>query len=148
MGGRLVVVERSQAFGAPVEHVWPVLSGPEALALRPSSFAFDVAAPPAARLRVVVSVPWAKPIFVAYEVREEVPGQVVSLTLPGRPADGGEAFTLSVVPESAGSRVRIQVRTAVARRKGQPPARGLLAASAAAVAWRALRRCRRPGAAA
>jgi uncharacterized protein YndB with AHSA1/START domain len=119
MSGRLVVVERSQAFGAPAEQVWPVLAGPEALALRPGSFAFDVAAPPAARLRVAVSVPGAKPIVVAYQVCEEVPGQVVSLTLPGRPADGGEAFTLSVVPERAGSRVTIQVRTAVAHRKGQ-----------------------------
>ena len=119
MSGRVVVVERSQAFGAPVEQVWPLLGGPEALALRPSSFAFDVAAPQAARLRVVVSVPLARPIFVTYEVREEVPGQVVSLTVPGRPADRGEAFTLSVVPEPAGARVTIRVRNGVAHRKGQ-----------------------------
>ena len=104
---------------APAERVWPLLSGPAALALRPSSFAFDVAGPPAARFRVVLSVPGVTPIFVAYEVREEVPGRVISLTLPGRHADGGEVFTLSVVPERAGSRVSIQVRTVVARRSGQ-----------------------------
>jgi uncharacterized protein YndB with AHSA1/START domain len=117
MSGHPVLVERSRVLGVPVEQVWPLLSGPEALALRPNSFAFDVAAPPAARLRVAVAVPLAKPIFVAYEVREEVPGQVVSLTVPGRPADRGEALTLSVVPEPVGSRVTIQVRTAVADRK-------------------------------
>ncbi len=118
MRGR-VLVERSQAFGAPVQQVWPLLSGPGALALRPGSFAFDVTAPPAARLRVVLSVPGITPIFVAYEVREEVPGQVVSLTLPGRQPHGGEVLTLSVVPERAGSRVAIQVRAVVAHRKGQ-----------------------------
>lgn len=101
-----------------------MLSGPGALALRPGSFAFDVAAPPSARLRVVLSVPGVKPVFVSYEVREEVPGQVVSLTLPGRPADGGEAFTMSVVPEPAGSRVTIQARTAVAHRKAQAVVEG------------------------
>jgi hypothetical protein len=119
MSGRDVLVERSQALAAPVERVWPLLSGPGALALRPSSFAFDVAAPHTARLRVVVSVPGMTPIFVAYEVREEVRGQVVSLTLPGRRAGGGEVFTLSVVPERAGSRVAIQIRAVVADRKGQ-----------------------------
>ncbi len=118
MRGR-VLVERSQAFGAPAEQVWPLLSGPGALALRPDSFAFDVVAPPAARLRVVLSVPGTTPIFVAYEVREEVHGQVVSLILPGRHPHGGEVLTLSVVPERAGSRVAIQVRAAVAHRKGQ-----------------------------
>jgi hypothetical protein len=119
MSGRPVFVERSQAFGAPAEHVWPLLSGPEALALRPASFAFDVVAPPAARLRVVLSVPLTKPICVVYEVREEVPGQVVSLTMPGKPPDGGELFTLSVVPERAGARVAIQVRSVVANRRTQ-----------------------------
>ena len=119
MSGRPVVVERSQAFGAPVEQVWPLLSGPGALALRPGSFAFDVAAPPAARFRVVLSVPLTKPICVVYEIREEVPGQVVSLALPGKPADGAEVFTLSVVPERAGSRVTIQARNVVANRKTQ-----------------------------
>jgi hypothetical protein len=119
MSGRPVFVERSQAFGAPAGHVWPLLSGPEALALRPGSFAFDVVSPPAARFRVVLSVPLTKPICVVYEVREEVPGQVVSLTLPGKPSDGGEVFRLSVVPERAGSRVTIQVRFVVANRKTQ-----------------------------
>jgi hypothetical protein len=119
MSGHPVLVERSQVLGVPVEQVWPLLSGPEALALRPNSFAFDVAAPPAARLRVVLSVPRIAPIFVVYQVREEVRGQVVSLSLPGRYPDGGEVLTLSVVPERAGSRVTIQVRTVVARRQGQ-----------------------------
>jgi hypothetical protein len=119
MSGHPVLVERSQVLGVPVEQVWPLLSGPGALALRPDSFAFDVSAPPAARLRVVLSVPGITPIFVVYEVREEVDGQVVSLSVPGRDSDGGEVFTLSVVPERAGSRATIQVRTAVARREGQ-----------------------------
>ena len=119
MSGRPVFAERSQAVAAPAERVWPLLSGPAALALRPGSFAFDVAGPPAARFRVVLSVPGVTPIFVVYEVREEVPGRVVSLALPGRHADGGEVFTLSVVPERAGSRVSVQVRTVVARRGGQ-----------------------------
>ncbi len=119
MGGWPVVVERSQAVGAPVEQVWPLLSGPEAVALRPDSFAFDVAAEPAATIRMVLSVPWAKPIFVAYEVLEDVPGQVVSLTVPGRPTGSEEVLTLSAAPEPAGSRVTIQVRTGVANRGGQ-----------------------------
>lgn len=119
MSGRTVFVERSRAAGAPVEQVWPLLSGPGGLALRPGSFAFDVASPPAARLRVVLSVPLTTPVCVVYQVREVVPGQVVSLTLPGRPPDGGEVFTLSAVPERAGSRVTIQVRSAVADRKAQ-----------------------------
>lgn len=118
MSGHHVLVGRSQAVDAAAGQVWPLLSSPGALALRPGSFAFDVAAPPAARLRVVLSVPGMAPIFVAYEVREEVPGQVVSLTLPGHPG-GAEVFTLSVVPERAGSQVAIQVRAAVAHRKAQ-----------------------------
>jgi hypothetical protein len=48
-----------------------------------------------------------------------VPGQVVSLTLPGRPADGAEVLTLSAVPERAGSRVSIKVRSGVANRNAQ-----------------------------
>jgi uncharacterized protein YndB with AHSA1/START domain len=119
MNGRPIVVERSQTVAAPVEQVWSLLSGPQAMRLRPSSFAFDVAAPPATRIRMVLSVPLTKPIFVAYEVLEEVPGQVVSLTMPGRPADGGEVLTLSVVSGPAGSRVAIQVRSVVANRKAQ-----------------------------
>src|SRR5260370_12450234 len=90
MTGHSVLVERSQAVVAPVGQVWPLLSGPEAMALRPGSFAFDVAAPSAARLRMVLSVPGARPIFVVYEVVEEVAGQAVSLTLPGKPPDAGE----------------------------------------------------------
>ena len=117
MSGRPVFVELSQTFAVPAEKVWPLLSGPAAMALRPRSFAFDVAAPPTARFRFVVSVPGIAPIFVAYEVRDEVAGQSVSLALPGKPADGAEVFTLSVVPERAGSRVSIQVRSVVARRK-------------------------------
>jgi len=89
------------------------------MVLRPSSFAFDVAAAPRATLRVVLSAPLTSPICVAYEVREEVPGQVVSLTLPGRPPGGGEAFTLSVAPERAGSLLAIQVRAGVADHAGQ-----------------------------
>ena len=119
MSGRPVFVERSQAFGAPAGHVWPLLSGPGALALRPGSFAFDGVAPPAARFRVVLSVPVTKPICVVYEVREEAHGRAVSLTLPGRQPHGGEVLTLSVVPERAGSRVTIQVRNVVANRKTQ-----------------------------
>ncbi len=119
MSGRTVFAERSQVFAAPAEQVWPLLSGPAALALRPRSFAFDVTGPPGARFRVVLSVPGVSPIFVVYGVGEESPGRVVSLTLPGRPADGGEVFTLSVVPERAGSRVSIQVRTVVAGRSGR-----------------------------
>lgn len=119
MTGHIVLVERSHAVAAPAERVWPLLSGPEGMALRLDSFAFDVAAPTAARLRMVLSVPRARPIFVTYEVLEEVPGQVVSLTLPGKPADGGEVFTLSVVPEGTGSRMSIQVRCVVANRNAQ-----------------------------
>ncbi len=117
MSGRTVVVERSEAVSASAEHVWPLLSGPEAMAMRPDSFAFDVA-PPSDRLRMVLSVPWAKPIFVTYELLEEVPGQVVSLTVPGRPSDREEVFTLSAVPTGAGSRMTINVRSAVANPAG------------------------------
>ena len=119
MRARPVLVERSEAFSAPVEQVWPLVSGPGALALRPRSFGFDVAAPDAARIRVVLSIPVVTPIFVAYEVREQVPGRVVSLTVPGRQPNGGEVLTLSAVPERAGSRVAIQVRWGVANRKGR-----------------------------
>ncbi len=119
MNSRLVLVERSQAVGASAEQVWSLLSGPGAMALRPASFAFDVAAPPAPRLRAVLSVPLTKPVCVVYEVREEVPGQVVSLTLPGPGPDGREVFQLSVVPEQAGSRVAIQVRNIVANPNGE-----------------------------
>lgn len=119
MNGWPVLAGRSQPVDAPAERVWSLLSRPEAVALRPDSFAFDVAAPPAPRLRVVLSVPRTAPICVVYEVREEVPGQVVSLTLPGRPPGGGEVFTLSVAPERAGSQVAIHIRTAVADPGGQ-----------------------------
>jgi uncharacterized protein YndB with AHSA1/START domain len=110
MSGRIAVVERSEAVSASVEHVWPLLSGPEAMALRPDSFAFDVAP----TLRMVLSVPWAKPIFVVYEILEEVPGQVVSLTVPGRPSGTEEVLTLSAVPAGTGSRMTIRVRSGVA----------------------------------
>ena len=118
MSGWPVLVEQSQACGAPAAHVWPLLTGPAALALRPSSFAFDVEAP-AAQLRVVLSVPATRPIFVVYQAREDLAGRVVSLTLPGKPSDGAETLTLSAIPERAGSRVTIQVSSVVADRSAQ-----------------------------
>ena len=119
MSGRPVRVERSQEVDAPAVQVWSVIRGPEAVALRPASFAFDVAALPASRLRVALSVPLARPIFVAYEVAEQVAGQVVSLTVPGRPVDREEVLTLSAVPERTGSRVSIQARCGVADSNAQ-----------------------------
>ena len=94
------------------------MSSRSVLAERTQVFAFDVAARAVTRFRVVLSVPGVTPIFAVCEVGEEVRGRVISLTLPGGPADGGEVCTLSVVPERAGSRVSVKVRAVVARRGG------------------------------
>jgi uncharacterized protein YndB with AHSA1/START domain len=119
MSSHAVLVEQSQPVAAPAERVWSLLSRPEAMALRPKSFAFDVAAPPAATLRMVLSVPSGLPFWVAYEVREEVPRQVLSLAVPGRPPGDEEVLTLSAVPDGANSRVATQIRSDAKTPRGQ-----------------------------
>jgi uncharacterized protein YndB with AHSA1/START domain len=119
MSSQAVLVEQSQQVAAPAERVWSLLSRPEAMVLRPRSFAFDVGSPPATTLRMVVSVALVSPIWVAYAVREEVPGQVLSLSVPGRSPGEEEVLTLSVVPEGADSRVAMQARQEGLNREGQ-----------------------------
>src|SRR5215475_1877643 len=91
MSDRILTIERSRVISVPPERLWPLLGGPQAWSLRPGLFAFDVDVPPATSVRVVLGhAPSTAPVCLAYEVVDEVPGQMISVSstgtvpLPGR----------------------------------------------------------------
>ncbi len=77
-----LTVERTEALGAAPDRVWALLSSPGAWSLRRARFAFDIAAPPGARLRMTIGMSPRDSFSCLYQVSEEVPGQVLRLHTP------------------------------------------------------------------
>jgi hypothetical protein len=110
-------VTREAVVQAPPEHTWSLVSDSAAWSLLPGSFAFDVPqATEPGRLRC-----WFAPLGqglggTVQEVREEGPGQVMSLRSRSTQPAGRQAFTLSVEPHGQGVLVRrAPVRSALVR---------------------------------
>lgn len=115
-----VEVSRKAVVRAAPERAWSLVSDAAAWSLRPGHFAFDVPqVTEAGRLRC-----WLFPIGsgmgcsvqeVREEVREDVPGQVLSLRSRSTPPADREAVTLSVRPHDRGAEVGLTVAVTVPR---------------------------------
>src|SRR5258708_517509 len=105
-----VEVTRKAVVQAAPEHAWSLVSDSAAWSLRPGHFAFDVPqVTEAGRLRCWF-VPLGKGLTCSVqEVREEIPGQGMSLRSRSTQPAGRQAFTLSVQRHDRGARVRLTV---------------------------------------
>jgi hypothetical protein len=114
-------VTRKAVVQAAPEHTWSLVSDSAAWSLLPGSFAFDVPrATDPGRLRC-----WFAPLGqglggTVQEVREEGPGQVLSLRSRSTQPAGRQAFTVSVEPHNHGvlvpsALVRLTVAVTVPR---------------------------------
>lgn len=105
-----VEVTREAVVQAAPEHAWSLVSDSAAWSLRPGHFAFDVPqVTEAGRLRCWF-VPLGKGLICSVqEVREQIPGQVMSLRSRSTQPAGRQAFTLSVQPHDRGATVRLTV---------------------------------------
>jgi hypothetical protein len=105
-----VEVTRTAVVQTAPEHAWSLVSDGAAWSLRPGQFAFDVPqVTEAGRLRC-----WFVPLgnglgCSVLEVREEIPGQVMSLRSRSTRPTGRQAFTLSVQPHDRGASIRLTV---------------------------------------
>src|SRR5260221_876783 len=115
-----VEVTRKAIVQAAPEHAWSLVSDSAAWSLRPGCFAFDVPqVTEAGRLRCWFA-PFGKGLGCSVqEVREEVPGQVMSLRSRSTQPAGRQAFTLSVQPHDRGAMVRLTV-TVTGSREDKP----------------------------
>lgn len=109
-------VTRRAVLPIPPERAWSLVSDAAAWSLRPGHFAFDVPeTTPAGRLRC-----WFFPFgqglgCSVQEVREEIPGQVLSLRSRGTEPAGRQAFTLSARPHDRGAEIELTVAVTVPR---------------------------------
>ncbi len=119
-------VEREQLVDARPEKVWELVGSPAGLSACPGWFAFGVpgVVPGTSRLCcLLVSGEGAfRPVMdinhvhgVAVDVREEVPGRLISWQVLATEPAGKRVFTLSVHPKSGRSAVRIAVSDIVPR---------------------------------
>jgi uncharacterized protein YndB with AHSA1/START domain len=109
-------VERSQVIDASPQRVWALLSSPEAWALRPAAFAFDIRPSTGERLRITLGLARAGPYCVLYEITGEVPGQTISLQAKGPRSLGREQLTLSAVAQDGGTKTTITARNQLVHR--------------------------------
>jgi hypothetical protein len=111
-----VEVTRKAVVQAAPEQAWSLVSDCAAWSLWPGHFAFDVAlGTEAGRLRC-----WFGPLgdglgCSVQEVREDQPGQVMSLLSRSTSQAGRQAFTLSVQPHDRGAMVCLAVTVTVPR---------------------------------
>ena len=105
-----VEVTREAVVEAAPEHAWSLVSDSAAWSLRPGRFAFDVPqVTEAGRLRCWFA-PFGKGLGCSVqEVREEVPGQVMSVLSRSTQPAGRQAVTLSVQPHDRGATVGLTV---------------------------------------
>lgn len=119
-------VEREQVVDAPAAKVWELAGSPAGLTACPGWFAFAVPGAVAGTDRLccmLVSGEGAfRPVMdrnhvrgVPVDVREEIPGQLISWQVLSTQPAGKEVFTLSVHPRSGRSAVRIAVSNVVPR---------------------------------
>jgi hypothetical protein len=105
-----VEVTRKAVVQAAPEHAWSLVSDSAAWSLRPGHFAFDVPqVTETGRLRCWFAPLGTGLICSVQEVREQVPGQVMSLRSRSTQPAGRQAFTLSVQPHDRGATVGLTV---------------------------------------
>jgi uncharacterized protein YndB with AHSA1/START domain len=109
-------VTRKAVVQAPPELVWSLVSDSAAWSLLPGHFAFDVPQEAeAARLRCSFA-PLGRGLGGSVqEVREEVPGQVMSLSSRSTQPAGRQSFTVSVQPHDRGALVLVTAAVTVPR---------------------------------
>jgi len=109
-------VTRGAVVPIPPERAWTLVSDGAAWSLRPGHFAFDVPeVTSAGRLRCWF-FPFGRGLGCSVqEVREEVPGQVLSLRSRGTEPAGRQSFTLSARPHDRGAEIELTVAVTVPR---------------------------------
>jgi hypothetical protein len=121
-----VRVEREQLVDALPEKVWELAGSPAGLSARPGWFAFGVPGVVAGTDRLCCLLVSGEGSFrpvmdislvrsLAVDVRQEIPGQLISWQVLSTEPAGKQVFTLSVHPRSGGSAVRIAVSHVVPR---------------------------------
>lgn len=114
-----VLVEREQLVDAPPEKVWELAGSPAALSVLPGWFAFSVPGAVEGTDRIHCLLVSGQSGFlrraVVVDVREEVPGELISWQLRSTEPAGKQVFTLSVRPRAGRSAVRIAVSDVVHR---------------------------------
>lgn len=122
-----VRVERKQLVDAPPEKVWELAGSPAALSLSPGWFAFGVPGAVAGTDRLCCLLlsgqgSFRRPVVdigrvhcATVDVRQEIPGQLISWQVLSTEPAGKQFFTLSVQPRAGRTAVRIAVSTVVTR---------------------------------
>ena len=108
-----LTVERTETIGAAPDRVWALLSSPGAWSLRRARFAFDVTAPPGTRLRMMIGMTSRDSFSTLYQVRDDVPGQVMTLHTPDT-APPRQVITLAAQRRRRATVVTITVAGTVA----------------------------------
>ena len=121
-----VLVEREQLVDARPEKIWELAGSPAALSVFPGWFAFGVpgAVKGTDRLCCVLvsgQGSFHRPVVdvrrvrcVVADVREEIPGQMISWQVRNTEPAGKQVFTLSVHPRTGRSAIRVAVSDVVA----------------------------------
>lgn len=106
-----VLVEREESAGAAPEKVWELAGSMTALSLVPGRFAFGVPddVPGTDRLCCLLLMDRKVTGCMVADVREEIPGQLISWQMRNTDPVGKLVYTLSVHPKPGGSAVRIAV---------------------------------------
>lgn len=121
-----VRVEREQLVDALPQKVWDLAGSAAALSTFPGWFAFDVPGVVAGTDRLCCLLVSGEGSFrpvadirrvgcAVVDVKEEIPGQLISWQVRSTEPAGQQAITLSVHPQAAGSAVRIAVSDVVTR---------------------------------
>ncbi len=122
-----VRAEREQLIDSPPEKVWELAGSPAALSLFPGWFAFGVpgVVPGTDRLCCLLvsgqsgfhrrALDIRRVRCVAVDVREEIPGRLISWQVRSTEPAGKQVFTLSLHPRAGGSAVRIAISDVITR---------------------------------
>ncbi len=108
-----LTVERAEVIEAAPDRVWALLSSPEAWSLRRARFAFEVTALPSTRLRMMIGMSSRDSFSTLYQVREEVPGQIMTLHTPDA-APPRQVITLAAQRRRRATIVTVTVADTVA----------------------------------
>jgi uncharacterized protein YndB with AHSA1/START domain len=102
--------KRSQTIRAPHDRVWRLLASPEAFSAYADWFAFDIELP-SASLRVVLGTSRkGRPVMSCYEVRDDQPGEAISLHHCNPQEHPSHVLTLSAQPHGRRTLATIAVR--------------------------------------